>query len=84
MKPQADAAAAEVPSLRHTIVVRRAGLANVPWTAATTGGANLVPAQSPVAETERTAAEDVLMVIYTSGTTGRPKGAVHTHCGFAG
>ena len=27
-------------------------------------------------------AEDILMLIYTSGTTGRPKGAVHTHCGF--
>jgi acetyl-CoA synthetase len=23
-----------------------------------------------------------MMIIYTSGTTGRPKGAVHTHCGF--
>lgn len=33
-------------------------------------------------ETEKTAAEDLLMLIYTSGTTGRPKGAVHTHCGF--
>ena len=22
------------------------------------------------------------MLIYTSGTTGRPKGTVHTHCGF--
>jgi acetyl-CoA synthetase len=31
---------------------------------------------------EPTAAEDILMLIYTSGTTGRPKGAVHTHCGF--
>jgi acetyl-CoA synthetase len=31
---------------------------------------------------ERTSAEDPLMLIYTSGTTGRPKGAVHTHCGF--
>ncbi len=37
------------------------------------------PDQSP---TERTGAEDPLMIIYTSGTTGRPKGAVHTHCGF--
>jgi acetyl-CoA synthetase len=35
-----------------------------------------------VAATEPTSAEDVLMIIYTSGTTGRPKGAVHTHCGF--
>lgn len=32
--------------------------------------------------TEYTDAEDTLMLIYTSGTTGRPKGAVHTHCGF--
>jgi len=31
---------------------------------------------------ERTDAEDLLMLIYTSGTTGKPKGAVHTHCGF--
>lgn len=27
-------------------------------------------------------ADDPLMIIYTSGTTGRPKGAVHSHCGF--
>jgi acetyl-CoA synthetase len=32
--------------------------------------------------TARTSAEDPMMIIYTSGTTGRPKGAVHTHCGF--
>ena len=31
---------------------------------------------------EITAAEDALMVIYTSGTSGKPKGALHTHCGF--
>jgi len=42
----------------------------------------LIPAQSVDAQTEVTRAEDTLMVIYTSGTTGRPKGAVHTHCGF--
>jgi acetyl-CoA synthetase len=32
--------------------------------------------------TARTSAEQPMMIIYTSGTTGRPKGAVHTHCGF--
>ena len=42
----------------------------------------LVGPQSDTADTERTGAEDPLMLIYTSGTTGRPKGAVHTHCGF--
>jgi acetyl-CoA synthetase len=42
----------------------------------------LVDSQSDTAETARTGAEDPLMLIYTSGTTGRPKGAVHTHCGF--
>ena len=26
--------------------------------------------------------DDVATLIYTSGTTGKPKGAVHTHCGF--
>ena len=42
----------------------------------------LLAAQPDSAPTEHTAAEDTLMLIYTSGTTGKPKGAVHTHCGF--
>ena len=44
--------------------------------------ADFMAGQSDEAATERTSAEDVCMIIYTSGTTGRPKGAVHTHCGF--
>ncbi|GAB4177920.1 MAG: AMP-binding protein [Calditrichia bacterium] len=32
--------------------------------------------------TEQTDADEPMMIIYTSGTTGKPKGAVHTHCGF--
>lgn len=31
---------------------------------------------------ELTDAEDPLIAIYTSGTTGKPKGILHTHCGF--
>lgn len=83
MKAHADAAAAEVSTIRHILVVRRAGLPAVPWTLGRDHWWHeLVPPQPTVAETERTSAEDVLMVIYTSGTTGKPKGAVHTHCGF--
>jgi acetyl-CoA synthetase len=83
MKPVIDQAAAEVPTLAHVLVVRRVGLEDVPWTPGRDHWWHeLVPGQPVRAATERTAAEDVLMVIYTSGTTGKPKGAVHTHCGF--
>jgi acetyl-CoA synthetase len=82
MKTTADQAASRLPSLKHMIVSNRADL-DVPmdperdiwWQ-------DLIAGQPVQAETEKTSAEDTLMVIYTSGTTGRPKGAVHTHCGF--
>ncbi|OFW50225.1 MAG: AMP-dependent synthetase [Acidobacteria bacterium RIFCSPLOWO2_12_FULL_68_19] len=82
MKAVADEAAAAAPSIRRMVVVPRLGI-DVPlahgrderWP-------DLVGRQSDEHETVRTGADDPLMVIYTSGTTGRPKGAVHTHCGF--
>ena len=82
LKRVADAAANNVPTLRRVFVLQRTGH-DIPmrqerdlwWH-------DIIPAQSETAEAEDTAAEDLLMIIYTSGTTGRPKGAVHTHCGF--
>jgi len=82
MKPQADEAAAQVPGLQHMLVVQRAGNAVVMKPGRDHWWHELIPAQSDQAETEPTGADDPLMIIYTSGTTGRPKGAVHTHCGF--
>jgi acetyl-CoA synthetase len=81
MKPVADEAAGQAPSVEHKIVVRRAGL-ETPMGVGDHWWHELVTPQPTAAEIERTDAEDVLMIIYTSGTTGRPKGAVHTHCGF--
>jgi acetyl-CoA synthetase len=82
MKPVADEALADVPSVEKVIVYRRIGQdvgmvdgRDVWWE-------DFVAGQPADAPTERTGAEDLVMIIYTSGTTGRPKGAVHTHCGF--
>ncbi|HWP34894.1 MAG TPA: AMP-binding protein [Thermodesulfobacteriota bacterium] len=82
VKPVADEAAAQVPTLRHLVVYRRTGHP-VPMTAGRDlFWHELVAAAAGHAEPEPTGAEDPLMIIYTSGTTGRPKGALHTHCGF--
>ena len=82
IKPTADEAALQVPSLEHMIVLRRSG-GHVPWNAARDHWWHeLVDTQSDQADTLSTGADEAMMILYTSGTTGRPKGAVHTHCGF--
>jgi acetyl-CoA synthetase len=82
MKPLAEAAAKQVPTLQHIFVLQKAGLSVEMDPDRDLWWHELVDGQPQEAETEATDAEDVLMVIYTSGTTGKPKGAVHTHAGF--
>ncbi|WKZ51792.1 MAG: AMP-binding protein [Anaerolineales bacterium] len=82
MKSIADEAAAQIPTLKHMIVLKRTGQEVQMKAGRDHWWHELVAAQPKEAATERTSAEDPLMVIYTSGTTGRPKGALHTHCGF--
>lgn len=77
-----DEARTQVPSLEHVVVCHRAD-APTQWTpgsdhhwcdvAADAGGDD---------STLSVEADSPFMLVYTSGTTGRPKGVVHTHCGF--
>lgn len=82
MKPTADEAAAQIPTLKEMFVVRRAGNEVKMQAGRDNWWHEEMTQQSSFAELEPTSAEDPLMIIYTSGTTGKPKGAVHTHCGF--
>jgi acetyl-CoA synthetase len=74
-KQIADEAVSRCPSIQHVIVVPRMdnGASGLLWDDV------LSNADAP---SEPTSAEDSLLVLYTSGTTGRPKGVLHTHCGF--
>lgn len=82
MKSIADEAAEQIPTLKHMIVLKRTGQTINMKAERDHWWHELVDAQSDDAKTEITDAEDPLMIIYTSGTTGKPKGALHTHCGF--
>ena len=78
MKEIADSAIKEIPSLKKVIVVNRVNLPDITWTQHRDNWWHeIIDNQSDESNTE-----DPLMIIYTSGTTGKPKGAVHTHCGF--
>jgi acetyl-CoA synthetase len=82
MKTIADEAATQIPTLRSMIVLRRTNQAVLMQPGRDHWWHEIIAPQADEAPTEVTSAEDVLMLIYTSGTTGKPKGAVHTHCGF--
>ena len=83
MKETADEAIEHCSTIRNVIVVDRCHRPDTPMvTPRDMWYHDFVRDCSDTALTESTAAEDVMMIIYTSGTTGKPKGAVHTHCGF--
>ena len=83
MKPILDEALADSPTVRHVLVCgnlgREAAMVqgrDVWWEEACAGLREDAP-------TEAMAADAPAFLIYTSGTTGKPKGTVHSHCGFA-
>ena len=68
--------------VERTIVVPRLGSYTLKIGALGLSWEEVVAEQSAESATEITDAEEPLMIIYTSGTSGKPKGALHTHCGF--
>ena len=82
MKANADAAAAECPSIEKVVVVARTGNAvdfddsrDIWWHEAM---ANADTECEPAVMN----AEDPLFILYTSGSTGKPKGVLHTTGGY--
>jgi acetyl-CoA synthetase len=75
MLPSVREAVADLPSVRHLVVVGTPGPGETAW-------ADLLTRDPEPGPAEPMAAADTLLLAYTSGTTGRPKGAVHTHAGF--
>src|SRR5215217_3399341 len=95
MKPVADETAAQLLTIKHLIVLENDALGHAASLPSTTKreadsfpyrthswGELLNQTSNVEHQTSVTSAEDPMMIIYTSGTTGKPKGAVHTHCGF--
>ena len=82
MKTNADAAAAQCPSIEKIVVVRRTGEEvkmkkgrDIYWNQAMAEAKDQCPP-------EEMDAEDPLFILYTSGSTGKPKGVLHTTGGY--
>ncbi len=81
IKKDADEAAAQLPGLKHIVVVKHTEN-KVEWKDGRDVWLNDAIKDLKPAETKMDLeAEHPSMYLYTSGTTGKPKGTVHTHAG---
>ena len=82
LKPVADEALADTPSITDVVVVRRGGN-DVPMQDGRDHWYHdLMATADPVCPAEPMDSEQLLFLLYTSGTTGKPKGIMHTSGGY--
>jgi acetyl-CoA synthetase len=87
LKPTADLACANAPSIEHVVVVDRVaasgGEAPIDWVEGRDHWYHeLMAAADSSCPPEPMDSEDLLFLLYTSGTTGKPKGIMHTTGGY--
>ncbi len=82
LKPAADEAIANTPTIEHVVVVRRGGNEVEMVEGRDVWYHDLIAEADPVCPPEPMDSEQLLFLLYTSGTTGKPKGIMHTSGGY--
>ena len=82
LKPAADVALADTPSITDVVVVKRVDEPVEMREGRDHWWGELMEAAEPHCEPEHMDSEDLLYLLYTSGTTAKPKGIMHTTGGY--